>query len=398
MLRGPERLLRNAAWRDAGARRVSRFDLVLALGLAVVIQVEYHVDYAGLPGISLAATVSGLALSVPLIWRRVAPVPVGLGVIAVFSLQPELVKPTPNTFGAAICIAVASAALALYPRRWATAVLCCAAAGALGLLGGYLDPNPDGIEGISTMLYLVGVWVGAAFLRAQVQRTRRSDEALLRERVAADERARELVTSERARIARELHDVVAHGMGVLVLQARGGRRVIDSDPARARQAFDEIERLSTESLREMRLMLDVLRIDDYEVLDPPQPSLSRLDDLLHHVRTAGLRVDAEAVGAPVALPTGLDLSAYRIVQEALTNVMRHGDGAAATLRIGYGESALRIDVVDDGADRPPALAGHGLVGMAERVRMFDGSLRYGREPDGGFGVHAVLPYPSAATT
>jgi len=371
--------------------------VLLGLLLALVIQLEYLVDYSGITQFSIAAVVWGLLLSIPLIWRRVAPVPVGLGVVLAFCVQPEMVIPTPNTFGAAICIAVAAAALAMYPRRWATAVAGCVGVALLALLGGYLDPNPDGIEGISSMLFLVGVWVGAAFLRAQTERTRRSEDARIREQIAAEAHARELIASERARIARELHDVVSHGMGVLVLQARGGRRVLDDDPDRARTAFDQIERVSTDCLREMRLMLDVLRIEDDDGDGtPPQPGMARLDDLLAQLRDAGLRVDAEITGDPVPLPTGLDVSAYRIVQEALTNVVQHGAGAAAQLRVEYADSSVRIDVVDDGPAPASVIPGHGLTGMSERVLLFDGRVEWGAAPGGGFRVHADLPYESAA--
>lgn len=392
MPRGPRRLPSGVA-RVEPRRRPSRFDVLLGLALALVIQLEYLVDYSGIREFSLLAVAWGLLLSIPLIWRRVWPVPVGLGVVLAFCVQPEMVIPTPNTFGAAICIAVAAAALAMYPRRWATAIAGCVGAALLALLGGYLDPNPDGIEGISSMLFLVGVWVGAAFLRAQTERTRRSEDARVAERIAAESRARELVASERARIARELHDVVSHGMGVLVLQARGGRRVLDDDPDRARTAFDQIERVSTDCLREMRLMLDVLRIEDDDVDGtPPQQGMARLDDLLAQLREAGLRIDAEISGDPVPLPTGLDVSAYRIVQEALTNVVQHGAGAAARLRVEYAESAVRIDVVDDGPAPVTVTPGHGLTGMSERALLFDGQVEWGPATGGGFRVHADLPY------
>lgn len=385
------------AARTEPRRRPSRFDLLLGLVLALVIQLEYLFAYSGVAAFSLSAVLCGLLLSVPLIWRRVWPVPVGLGVVLAFCLQPELVRPTPNTAGAAICIAVASVALAMYPRRWRTAIVCCVVLPLLAVLGDYLDPNPEEIEAVSTALFLVGAWVAGAFLRAQTERTRRSEDARVAERLAAEVRARDLVASERARIARELHDVVSHGMGVLVLQARGGRRVLDDDPDRARSAFDQIERVSTECLREMRLMLDVLRIEDDDVDGtPPQPGMARLDDLLAQLREAGLRIDAETTGDPVPLPTGLDVSAYRIVQEALTNVVQHGAGAAARLRVEYADSAVRIDVVDDGPAPASVSPGHGLTGMSERALLFGGQVVWGAVPGGGFRVHADLPYEPVA--
>jgi len=246
-------------------------------------------------------------------------------------------------------------------------------------------------------LTILGVWGAGALLRRQTERARHSEAAIVSERLIAQMRARDLVAAERGRIARELHDVVSHGMGVVVLQARGGRRVLDTDAGRARVAFDEIERVSADCLREMRLMLDVLRIEeDRDPTDPPQPGLGRLEDLLGEMRSAGLVIDAEIVGEQVELPTGLDLSAYRIMQEALTNVARHAPGAPAVVTVTYATDSLTLEIVDEGSPVPPPEPGHGLVGMRERVELYDGDLSWGPSASGGFHVRATLPYAAAA--
>jgi signal transduction histidine kinase len=186
-------------------------------------------------------------------------------------------------------------------------------------------------------------------------------------------------------------------MGVLVLQARGGRRVLVADIDGARLAFDEIERVSSDCLNEMRLMLDVLRIeDDPQNSGPPQRGMARLDDLISDFRGAGLRVDYEVRGNPVPLSTALDLSAFRITQEALTNVVQHAPGATASLTLTYEPEELAIEVRNDGPVVANVTAGHGLVGMQERVELFSGRLSWGPLSAGGFRVWATLPYAAVS--
>lgn len=383
------------SWSDDTLRRrlraPSRADIAIAAVLAVLIQLEYHIDYADSADVTLTHVIIGLALTVPLAWRRVAPLPVGLGVVAVFCFQPELVQPTPNTATAAICLVLATAALALYPRSWVFATAAGAAAIVMGVAGAWLDPDPKGLESVSLGLTMLGAWAAGALLRQQTERARRSEATIVTERLAAEAAAQALVTAERGRIARELHDVISHGLGVVVLQARGGRRVLDGDAERARGAFDDIERAASESLREMRLLLDVLRVEsDTEPAPEPQPGLGRLDELLAELRSAGQVVDVTILGAPVPLTAGLDLSAYRIVQEALTNVAQHAPGARSTLVITYEPEAITLDIEDDGPAVSQARPGHGLVGMAERAQLYDGSLEWGPREPHGFRVHATL--------
>jgi signal transduction histidine kinase len=206
--------------------------------------------------------------------------------------------------------------------------------------------------------------------------------------------AREAVTEERTRIARELHDVVAHSVSVMVVQAGAARRIAERDPVRAAEALGTIERVGRESLEELRRVLGVLRADGSAGNGTaPQPDLDGLDGLVARCAEAGLAVDLVVDGPVRPVPPGIGLTAYRIVQESLTNVLKHAGAQAASVTLGYRPDAITIEVGDDGrgaaADSGPA--GHGIAGMRERAATCGGSLRAGPRPGGGFRVRAVLP-------
>ncbi len=246
--------------------------------------------------------------------------------------------------------------------------------------------------------YLLG-FVGAPWAAGLTIRLRRERETVLnaenaRLQTEQEELARHAVAEERARIARELHDVVSHAISVTVLQARGARRTLDSDPAAVREALDAIERTNTSALGDMRRLLAVLRDTEDEVDEhAPQPTLARLDDLLGHVRQSGVPVEVETTGTARDLPPGVDLSAYRIVQEALTNVIKHSADATARVTLEYGDTDLAVSVVDDGTPRRNGTGlGHGLIGIRERVAVVGGEVEAGPAADGGYRVCARLPY------
>jgi signal transduction histidine kinase len=254
-------------------------------------------------------------------------------------------------------------------------------------------------------LAFVLAFVGAPWAAGLTIRLRRERETELnaendRLRREQEEQAARAVAEERSRIARELHDVVAHAISVTVLQARGARATLDANPAAVRRALDAIEQTNTAALGDMRRLLAVLRdtepdgmtVDDHA----PQPSLAHLERLVAHVRESGVPVEVDVVGTPQVLPPGVDLSAYRIVQEALTNVLKHAADARARVVLEYADDALAVTVTDDGIPGPvngtePG-GGHGLIGIQERVAVVGGEVVAGPGPDGGFEIRATLPY------
>ncbi len=222
-----------------------------------------------------------------------------------------------------------------------------------------------------------------------------ADEA--KERAARAEREREerahlAVSDERARIARELHDVVGHSVSVMTVQASAARRLLRPDQAREREALLVVEQSGREALAEMRRMVGVLRHPEEAPALAPQPSLEYLDKLVEHARETGLPVELRIEGAPVQLPAGIDLTAYRLVQEGLTNALKHARAQRAEVVVRYGDGRVDVTVSDDGSgDGSGDKGGHGLVGMRERVSVYGGKLEAGPRPGGGYRLHASLP-------
>lgn len=246
------------------------------------------------------------------------------------------------------------------------------------------------------------VLYAAAYLFGSTIRNRRLYSEQVEERAKAleNERAEEAkraVAEERLRIAQELHDVVAHSMGVIAVQAGVGAHVIDSDPGEARKSLNAISQTSRSTLAEIRRMLGVLRDDDSASYEPA-PGLADLDRLVRDVRGAGLDVDVHEEGPSTELPPGVDFTAYRIVQEALTNVLKHAGRARASVVVGYEDGALRLEIVDDGrgVNGRAVPGGHGLMGMRERVGVYGGSFEAGPRTGGGFRVAVRIPYGEAS--
>jgi signal transduction histidine kinase len=215
-----------------------------------------------------------------------------------------------------------------------------------------------------------------------------------------DERARLAVALERARIARELHDVITHSVSVMVVQAAAERKVLGPELPGTREVLEMIERTGRQALVELRRMLGVLRKTDDQLLLAPQPGLPELSTLLDQIRQAGLQVAFHVEGSRVPLPAGVELSAYRIVQEALTNTLKHAGSAHSEVTLRYFGDHLDLVVVDDGRGPTEGVrsnGGHGLVGMQERVAMLGGSLRAGPRDGGGFLVSATLPLENVST-
>ncbi|MFL5962733.1 MAG: sensor histidine kinase [Gaiellaceae bacterium] len=240
-----------------------------------------------------------------------------------------------------------------------------------------------------------------AWLVGRDLRRRRQRVADLEDRAARLEREREekaelAVAEERGRIARELHDVIAHDVSVIVVQAQAGPHLV-SDAPRVVSVFSAIESSGRDALVELRRLLGILRSGDEQLAIGPQPGLGSLQSLVEHVRATGMPVELRIEGTPVHLPAGIDLSAYRIVQEALTNVVKHAGDAAAEVVIRYGERALELEILDDGQGGTTSLngAGHGLIGMRERVALYGGTLEAGTQNGAGYAVRARLPFGDA---
>ncbi|MGX4733545.1 sensor histidine kinase [Kitasatospora griseola] len=249
------------------------------------------------------------------------------------------------------------------------------------------------------------IWLFASGTRNLAERNAQLAEMTERLRKEQELRARHAVVEERLRIARELHDVVAHHLSALAVQAGLAGYVFDSDPPAARAALDSIGATGREALEEMRSLLQVLRVapdagaeEDGPYL--PTPGLDRLDDLVDRARAAGLDVRVAVTGRPRPLAPGVDLCAFRVVQEALTNVIKHaGPAARVTVALRYAADRLDAEVADDGAGGRPAAqlpgGGLGLIGMRERVKLYGGSVEAGPRPHGGFAVVFSLPVPAA---
>ncbi|MGW4309024.1 sensor histidine kinase [Streptomyces californicus] len=293
-------------------------------------------------------------------------------------------------------------------ERWASrlALVCSLSAAALSQLRWEAEPGGSWAQTVFVTIIMTVPFV-LAWVLGDSLRTRRAYFDQLEERAARLEREREAqskvaVAAERARIARELHDVVAHNVSVMVVQADGAAYVMDTAPDQAKQALETISSTGRQALAEMRRLLGVLRTGDAPESGEyvPQPDVEQIEDLVEQVRQTGLEVDFKVEGTPRPLPSGVELTAYRVVQEALTNTRKHGGpDAGASVRLVYFDDGLGLLIEDDGRGAAHELyedggadgAGHGMIGMRERVGMVGGTLDAGPRPGGGFRISALLP-------
>jgi signal transduction histidine kinase len=293
---------------------------------------------------------------------------------------------------------VAPFSAAAYATRRVQLVIAASSAVVLVLLGLPLGNGwPQRGYAVQLMAIGAGAWIAGEVVRsrrASAQEVRQRAHRLQHDR---EEHARHVAAQERLRIARELHDIVAHKLSIVVVQAQAAQRV--GDPTRATGLMASIEDTGRSALDEMRRLLGALRPSSEAPeasLREPQPGLAALDSLLGEVRAAGLPVTLTLSGDPVPLPAALDLSAYRIVQEALTNALKHAGPAHASVHLRHCKDRVEITVADDGQGVPPLVPGfgHGLTGMRERAALLGGALQAGPRPCGGFRVHVTLPISS----
>jgi len=394
-------------WGWIGRLRPHTFDRLLVailflLGLTSFIELRFGDRPlplpASTPGGVVTVVMVGLLLLllqvVPLLWRRRYPSLVLLLVAVAFGAK-VLLGFNPGVAGLGLLVAMYSvAAYEVGARRLVFLVVA-----GLGFVAGFVvfgvTGNPRSFAITVPSLFFVAAWLIGDYLR-----TRRAYVAQLEERAARLERERDqdrrlAADEERTRIARELHDVVAHDVSVIAIQAGAARAVQLSKPEAAAKALGLIETTARETLIELNRLLGVLRSSNGATPDrSPQPGIDQLPGLVEELRAAGLEVDARVDGAAQPLPPALDLSAYRILQEATTNVLKHARAHRVDIRIHYSATMLALDVRDDGAGGgadPAASSGHGLIGMRERVALFGGKLHAGRNLAGGFSVHARLP-------
>ncbi len=259
---------------------------------------------------------------------------------------------------------------------------------------------PAATETMEAFLPLAAAWFVGDAVAARRRYLAGLAQQAERERAAETERARQQVREERVRIARELHDVVAHTLAVMTVQAGVGRRLMTRQPAEAGSALESIEEIGRTAQDELRVVLSLLRDEEPGTAElSPLPRLVDVKDLAETVRASGTPVDLRITGTDRQLSLAVELSIYRVVQEALTNVVKHAAGARATVEIAVSGAAVRVEIADDGAPSAPrgerdagrAAAGHGIVGMRERVGAFGGSLVAGPGPSGGFRVVAQIP-------
>ena len=377
---------------STAARRL--FDVGLPLVLAAAGVAEIWVPFSSVMGSGsrTLSTVVAVLASVLLVFRRRWPLPVAVAVLwlwpAVFSVQTVLVL----FWGQFVPIAIAIFSVARYGRGrepWLGAV-----AGAATLL--FFDLRVEALQSPSEIFFhwmvVTIAWSFGWGLHVLEDRARASTEHAVAVEVAAAEQAMRAVLDERTRIARELHDVIAHSVSVMVVQAGAAELVVEDDPGFARQALSTIRSTGTDALAEMRRAVAMLREEDEAGALAPQPGVEALPALVEEARLGGLDASLRVEGDPVRLSPGLDLAAYRIVQEALTNVRRHAGASTALVALHYAEKEVSLEVLDDGVgmNGQPS-GGHGLVGMRERVALYGGELETTSPAGGGFTVRARLP-------
>ena len=368
-------------------------ELLLGVGLAVGIELELALGHdLASPAQAVAAALIALPVAVRFRWPLIALIVGGAAALAQTALSPSSDDPI---------LGIVATLLLLYGvgsrtrgwRFWTGAALSLAGGTASTVIRkGAVTSDIGTIVLLTGAGLLIGRALGTLQLETDVLEERATE--LERER---DERARQAVEEERGRIARELHDVIGHSISVMGVQAGAVRRVLKPDQERERDALLSVEQTGRQAVAEMRRLIGLLRTEEHGISDP-SPSLKRVEQLAAEMRQAGLDVELTVEGDLRALPPGADLAGYRIVQEALTNALKHAPGAHVCATVRTNGRELLIDVLDDGPGRSARAnghLGHGLLGMRERTALYGGKLTAGPRDGGGFGVKARIPIETA---
>ena len=360
------------------------------------------------PG-TAALVASMLGVSLPLAWRRRFPLWVAGAVVVAFLAGRILVD------GQEASITVMAGSLAIYSaalhghRRFRNPVLALCFGAILAEVArevfftasaADLRPLAKSFVLVYNIVLLSLPWVLGVVIRSLREHERDLADRAVELQREREENARQAVFAERVRIAREMHDVLAHHVSVMGVQAGAARRVMVRQPDKAVEALSSIEASSRQAVAELHRLLGFLRRAGEADELAPQPGLAQLVDLVAEVVQGDLAVELSIEGEPRPLSPTLEVSAYRVIQEALTNARKHSGGATATVRVCYGSAALEVEVLDDGKGqtgrRGEKTGGHGLIGMRERAALHGGHLRAGPRPDGGFAVHATFPLNGSA--
>ena len=376
-------------------------DVVLALAITVFAQFDVAFDlgnsarYGPMPPLVVSTAVATLALA----WRRVAPLATAV-IVAAALAGPMLATPlTFSLWGGFLPLLVATYSVARHSERTPAWLGIAATATAVVVV---MLRNPD--TGTAGNIPFAAVPLAVSFVAGRVLRSRARSHFEDRARAQRLEAEREAdiqvaLAEERSRIARELHDIVAHCVSVMVVQAGAAEDLLDRDPARARAPLQSVQETGRQAVGELSRMLGLLRADGGRQSLAPQPGTADLTELAEHMAGIGLPVEFTVQGQPHALPPGVDLAVYRVVQEALTNALKHAAPTTAQVALHYDEQSVRVTVRDNGREGAPApgldRVGHGLIGMRERVGLYGGTLTAGRAGDGGYVVTARLPREAA---
>lgn len=380
----------------ATARRLFDATLAALIGAVGIVEIWLPLPSVMGDGSKVVSSLVVLVVCLALAFRRVWPLPVAvvalLGLPVVYLSGSLLVM----FWGQFVPMAVAVFSVARYGRERQPLYGAVAAAATLLFIDLRIDLLSNPSEIVFHWLVFTIAWSFGYGLSAFDRKATRSMQRVLDVEIEAAERAAAAVTEERTRIARELHDVVAHSVSVMVVQAGAAQQMVDDDPEYVRAALDTIRTTGTEALSEMRRVVEMLREQDESGALAPQPGAASVSALVEDARVGGLDVSLLVEGEPRQLPAGLDLAVYRIVQEALTNVRRHAAASTASVVLRYGSDDVVLEVRDDGAgvpSSPEVAGGHGLVGMRERAALYGGHLE--TVSGNGFTVRAVLPVAPA---
>jgi signal transduction histidine kinase len=366
--------------------------IVAGLGIGLATTVMHQNGSKGPEGPLWFDILAVIAFTTPLLARRRFPFKAPLASFVVLCatsfVDNRLVPDAFTTF----LVALAGLYLIGMHRDRTQAVVGLVLVQGMAILVGHNDPTQTGGDYVWLAIVFAVAWTVGFGVGGKFREVDEAKERAARAEREREERARLAVSEERARIARELHDVVGHSVSVMTVQASAVRRLLEPDQERERAALLVVEQTGREALAEMRRMVGVLRRPEEAPALAPQPSLEQLERLVEQAREAGLPVELRIEGAPKQLPTGVDLTAYRLVQEGLTNALKHARAQRAEVVVRYSDGHVELTVSDDGPGGGDGdKGGHGLVGMRERVSVYGGELEAGPRPEGGFRLRARLP-------